>query len=102
RRAIELAAQLAEISITLRDPPQEEVGVRAHAGGRVGAQRRHPAGPVLHDVGERFLAGDPLFDRKSSPGWIDLVERVGNVLAAHQQDGSSDNASRSDLGVWSA
>ena len=60
------------------------------------------AGPVLYDIGERLLTGDPLFGGKLSPSRIDLVEGVGNVLAAHQQDGSSVNASRSDFGVWSA
>jgi hypothetical protein len=102
RGGVQLRAELAEILIALGDLPEEEVRIWAHAGRRIGAQRRHPPGPFLDDLCEGVLAGDALLDRKAPPGRIDPVEGVRDVLATHEHDGRSSRASRLVFGVWSA
>ena len=47
---------------------------------RVGAQRIHPAGPLLDGLREGVLAGHSLLDRQPPPGGIDAEELVRDVL----------------------
>ena len=73
--------ELTEVGVPLRDLPEEEVAVRAHAGGGVRAQLE-PLRPRLDDLHEGVLRDCPLLRAEASPGGIDLVERVGDVLAS--------------------
>ena len=81
RRAVERGAELEQVVVALRDLPEEEVGLGPDPGDVVRAQPFHPAREVLHDLGERVLAGLALLDRQPPPGGIDLEEAVRDVLA---------------------
>ena len=84
--AVQRGAELAERLVAVGDLPEEEVGLRAHAGRRVRAQVVEAVGEVLDDLGEGVLAGLALLDGQPPPRRVDAVERVRDVLALPRRE----------------
>src|SRR6266508_4156886 len=77
---IHIDGELPQVVVALGQLPEHEVDLGTHADEAVRA-KLHPLLPSCDDVGERFLAGCALLDRKPPPGRVDPVERVRDVLS---------------------
>src|SRR5262249_2737139 len=81
RRRVERGAELAQVLVTLRDLPEEEVAVGPDAGRRVRVEGVEARPELVDDFGEGILRRLALLDRQAPPLWAHLEEGVGHVLA---------------------
>ena len=101
-RAVERRTELLERLVTVRDLPEEEVGVGPDAGGAVRAQVLEALREGVHDLGELVLVRLALLHGEPPPRRIDAVEAVSDVLALHAAKcypGSSASPGSSGSGV---